>query len=348
MRYSSSLRVVGVWVVLAISGANAEPRDEISKPAATALASLVSRYGVGSPGYRRSAPPVAVFDWDDTVAYNDSSEFVFDRALRHLELPIGSRLGSLLPESLAGRARRAPILASLRAARDGSEDAARAFRAEMHLLYRDLGSVAGRDEQYRWFSKLFAGRSERELTALAREAIAEGCAEALASESLAAGDGSGEITVERGLRIYRPQADLIGSLRAAGWDVWIVSAGIEPIIRTFAERVGVPPDHVIGVRLRRGPGARLLPAIVEPFPYAAGKVLAIERFIRAVPRLVAGDSSGDVPMLRLASDARLVVARDESSAAVKAARAEDWNIVTPDELLDRSRPPGHCGLENAR
>ena len=345
MRYSRTLQVVGLSVVLAIPAAVASPGKDFPEPVARSLASLVSRFGAGSPGHQPSRPPVAVFDWDDTIAYNDSSELVFDRALRRLDLPIGAALESLLPDSLAGKPRKKPILESLRAARDGSESAARAFRTEMHLLYHDLGAVSGRDVQYRWFSKMFAGRTEAELTALAEESLAEACAEPLGADRLVAADGKGEITVQRGIRIYRPVAALIASLRAAGWDVWILSAGIEPIIRAFAKRLDIPADHVIGVRLEREPASgRLLPSIVEPFTYGEGKVRTIEQLIRAKPRLVAGDSSGDAPMLRLASDARLVIARDGSSDAVKAARAGGWMIATPAELLDVSQPAGDCGV----
>src|SRR5262249_58596820 len=50
------------------------------------------------------------------------------------------------------------------------------------------------------------------------------------------------------LRIYDQQSDLIGTLRANGWDVWVVSASPQPWVETAAARVGVSPDHVVGIR----------------------------------------------------------------------------------------------------
>ncbi len=342
----TSLGIACAAAVLLGHEASAESRPRrFSDPVAEALASLVEQHGKGSVGYDPARPPVAVFDWDDTMAYNDTSELALDRALRRLELPIGDALRKLLPRTIGGRERSGPILDAFARARAGSPAAAKDFRVEMHVLYEDLGKEWGRDRQYRWFSKLFAGSTEPELAKIGEQSIAEACAEPLTTERIASDAGGREIAVQRGLRLYRPMADLVTSLHRAGWEVWVVSAGVEPLIRSFATRLGIPAERVVGVRLAAAATTNLLlPAIIDPFPYAAGKVSAIGRFIKRRPRLVAGDSSGDVPMLRYASDARLVVARDESSAAVRAARAEGWMLVTPQEMLDPAENVTNCGL----
>jgi 2-hydroxy-3-keto-5-methylthiopentenyl-1-phosphate phosphatase len=50
------------------------------------------------------------------------------------------------------------------------------------------------------------------------------------------------------LRLYDQIKDLIGAMQDDGFDVWVISASSQYIVEPFAEMVGIPKDHVIGVR----------------------------------------------------------------------------------------------------
>ncbi len=265
---------------------------------------------------RRAGAGLAVFDWDNTCIWNDIGDATFEHAAATADLRLApADFDAMIPESLSGRPRRAPIADAL-ARRDGER-----LRAEMLELYRDLVAARGSTEAYRWVAAVLAGRTEAELEALADAAIERALA----------------LPPERGgMRLYRPIAAFVRALLDARWDVRIVSASAEPLVRAFARRLGLGPERVIGVRLARGPDGRLLPRVEEPFPYAEGKVAAIDRFLGRRPHLVAGDSPGDLPMLRASEDVRIVVERDPAAPAALEARASGWLVVRAQDMLDAS------------
>ena len=95
---------------------------------------------------------------------------------------------------------------------------------------------------------------------------------------------------------------LLSVLRDAGVQVFIVSASAQPLLDAAGPFLGVPADHIFGIRLKERAGV-ILPEIEPPPTYAAGKVWKIEHAIR--PQwsqvLAFGDSYvSDGPMLRRA------------------------------------------------
>ena len=98
---------------------------------------------------------------------------------------------------------------------------------------------------YAWVAQLQAGYTAAESRAFAESAL---------QENLAAPQGAtqkiGNVEgLTAWLRIYAQQEDLIGTMRDNGWDVWVVSASPQPWVEAAAARVGIPADHVIGIRL---------------------------------------------------------------------------------------------------
>jgi phosphoserine phosphatase len=280
-------------------------------------------------------PFLAAFDWDNTCIYNDIGDAVFDRLLRMLDVRLdAAELASLLPQATLGVPRRDPLLAALAAGRRGDREGAAAFRAGMHALYEDLGPAEGPHARYAWVAAVLAGRTGAELEGLADATIDEGLAAPLGTERLAAGGGR-EVAIARGLRPHAGIIRLARTLAAAGWDVRIVTASAAPLVRAFARRLGLDPAWVHGVRLATDPSSgRLRPRILEPFPYAEGKVATLARFEGGrLPAFVAGDSPGDLPMLRACTGIRLVVERDPDAPAPCAARAEGWLIVRSSDVL---------------
>ncbi len=97
-------------------------------------------------------------------------------------------------------------------------------------------------------------------------------------------------------RIFEPQRALIRFLQQHGWEVWIVSASNRWVVQAGARWLGVPREHVVGVDLEIVDGL-LTGKLAYPMTHRAGKVLAIDRFIKRRPDLVSGDSEGDREMM---------------------------------------------------
>ena len=106
--------------------------------------------------------------------------------------------------------------------------------------------------------------------------------------------------------IFEPIRDSIRSLLAGGVDVWIVSASQKWIVEAGASRFGIDPSHVIAVTPIVEDGV-ITSEPVQPVPYGEGKSVAIRETIGRTPDIVLGNSEGDVPMLRLATVAAVVI-----------------------------------------
>jgi phosphoserine phosphatase len=108
--------------------------------------------------------------------------------------------------------------------------------------------------------------------------------------------------------VYQPMLELMGFLRARGFKVFIVSGGGIDFVRAFSEETyGVPRENVVGSSLeyryaQDGDGWRLLRlAKLGKFDDAEGKPESIALHIGRQPILAAGNSDGDLAMMRYAA-----------------------------------------------
>ncbi len=325
---------------------------------------MIAELGLGSDGYDPAAPPVAVFDWDNTVIKNDIGDGAMFWLLRNdgILQPPGKDWSTtsrfLTPAALAAldaACGEHPPAEPLPTRRD--LDCA----DEILAIYEDQRTAAGEpawtEEGYdhrrivpslAWAAQVQAGYDLEEVRALARRAI---------DEYLAAPQGT---TIRVGsreglcgwIRIYPQIRDLIGALQAGGFDVWIVSASPEPVVQAFAERVGVGQDRVIGIRLLVDEAGQLTTHLAgcgpEPagsdriMTYKEGKRCFIaqqvfgDRTAEAVdpprdrrPAFVAGDAQTDISMLLDASELRLVLDRQRGELMCHALHGSgqgEWRI----------------------
>lgn len=119
---------------------------------------------------------------------------------------------------------------------------------------------------------------------------------------------SAEAVLRRHARELRPREalrELIWALHRAGWDVWVISASPEVLVQVVAERFGLHPHRVIGMRSAVDDAGRFRSELVPPATWREGKA-AVARGLGAPIRFAVGDSDGDVPMMRLAEASLLV------------------------------------------
>ena len=119
--------------------------------------------------------------------------------------------------------------------------------------------------------------------------------------------------------------DLIWRLHRHGWEVWVVTASATPIVTPLAEMYGIHPHRVLGMQCPIGPDGRYLRQLLEPIPYREGKAAAVQHWIGRAPTFAAGDSEGDLWLLRSARY-RLLVDRGERGDPTlrAAAHSEGW------------------------
>jgi phosphoserine phosphatase len=155
--------------------------------------------------------------------------------------------------------------------------------------------------------------------------------------------------------IYQPMLELLNYLRSNGFKVFIVSGGGIDFLRIFSEeKYGIPRENVVGSSLEYeyGPcegGWRLMRvAKLNKYDDAEGKPESIALHIGRRPIIAAGNSDGDLAMMRYTADdsrmfLNLLLHHDDSqrewaydreslvgrlSEALDEAVARNWTVIS--------------------
>ena len=115
-----------------------------------------------------------------------------------------------------------------------------------------------------------------------------------------------EWALKAGRVAVRPEMRaLMEAGRASGWQVWVVTASVTPLVQAFAGLYGLPSDRVLGMNLLLEGGVYQR-GLHGPATYRKGKVEAIRAVVGEMPTLAAGDTLTDLEML-LSSKYGLVI-----------------------------------------
>jgi phosphoserine phosphatase len=307
------------------------------------LTRFMAEHGRGGKAYDPAHPPYAVFDWDLTSAYGDCEEATLRYQIWNLRFKLtAEEFRALLKDEINGveaigavklRDLDADLAAEYallreRAAAGAPLEEIRAtpqfqdFAAKLAFLYEGYCETPGigAGYGYPWVLFLLAGHTDDELRALARGAIEAGLSDAVrkvtwrSPAGFASRAGPIEFTFRSGLRIHPEIQNLQASLRAAGIDVYVVSASLKEVVEVFAAPGNfgyeVPADHVIGMEVEKKDG-RFEPRYKEGWVQTVrqGKVDAIKRTLgaRGEPIFGACDSDGDVEMVTAFSGMKLTL-----------------------------------------
>ncbi|MFD5789501.1 haloacid dehalogenase-like hydrolase [Streptomyces sp. NPDC127037] len=307
--------------------------------------------------------PVAAFDWDNTITKNDVTDATISWSLRHdkilrpaswkdtstwltdtankaLTEACGTevKVGTPLPTST--NARCADEILQIR--EDGSTMSGEAAFAGKWNHRRTV-------PQYAWVPQLFAGHTVPELRAYA---------EAARTEALAAPVGAtrtvGTHVLPAYVRYYDQQRDLVRTLQKAGFDVWIVSAGSEPVTEVWSRGIGIDRAHTVAIRSVLDRKGRITTSNEgcggvgvtegEAIPYIDGKRCWINQEIYGIKGAAAwnrqaphrritlggGDADTDVTFVGDATGAHLVLNRNKNEVMCRAYDNADgrW-VVNP-------------------
>jgi hypothetical protein len=311
-----------------------------------AINQLITTKGSADCHFNAAKRPVAVFDWDNTVMKNDIGDATMFWMLLHNKiLQPPNKDWSTTSAFLTDAAKAALNLACDDAAAPGAPlptSTTAGCLAEIFNIYYNAKTVAQaaawtteltltNNAGYAWASQLQMGYTPEEIRSFARAAFAENNA-----ATVAATQSIGGASVAGYVRIYEQIRDLALTLRDNGFEVWIVSASPQYNIEAVAEEIGVMPDHVIGIRpvLVNGvissnflgcgsvaDGGQTLITFDQGkrcwinkaiFRQPASAQEATNPDAAQRPTFVAGDSDGDIAMLKDATALKLVINRNKT------------------------------------
>lgn len=321
----------------------------------------------GAKGSVADGAPLALFDWDNTVVKNDIGDATFFWMVRNgkLRAPAGGDWATtspyLTPQAVAALGK---ACATSTPGQPMPTDTDLGCADELLSVYTDgetradepafAGFNARRFEpSYAWAAQMLAGWHESELT---------GFAEAARKENLDAPEGT-EQKVGSGdetgwVRYYPQMRDLVETLRANGFDVRIISASAEPVVRVWAADLGFTPDKVMGVRTERDGDvltSKLVPCGGETaIPYIEGKRCRVNEDVfgvkgpaafeqQAEPKRAAfgaGDSDTDVTFLTDATALRLVLNRNKTELMCSAYDNSDGRWLVNPMFIEPKKKQG--------
>jgi len=185
------------------------------------------------------------------------------------------------------------------------------FRAKLYAISEGVSNTFDYGTGCLWITGLFKGMSRQELQNLVREAADEGLSKKKIKMEKWTSPDMGEagvisVSFPKGFGITPEMKNLFSVMAEKDIDIYICSASMESIVEAIAcdEKYGlnVPEANVFGIRTAWGYAGMVYdPTYAQPI--LDGKVENIKRYMApshdgAMPYLVAGDSSGDLAMLR--------------------------------------------------
>ncbi|MFE7591431.1 haloacid dehalogenase-like hydrolase [Kitasatospora sp. NPDC057512] len=311
---------------------------------------------------RPDAHPLALFDWDNTLVKNDVGDATMSWLVRNDKIlqPAGQDWSTssryLTTEAATALSEACGDATAAGSPLPTNTDAGCA--AEILSVYGEQATTggaaafAGYDHRrinpaYAWGAQLLAGHTADEVEGFARQARAE---------SLAASPSDSAQAVRTvWVRYYAHMRDLVGTLRRAGFDVRVVSASPEPVVRVWAEDLGFAADQVIGVRTKTENGrltAHLADCGAAPadsvITYIDGKRCFINQDILGIQgeaafqrapeaerqAFAAGDSTTDVTFVGDATGLRLAINRQAAELMCHAYRNEDGKWLVNPMFID--------------
>ena len=283
--------------------------------------------------------PVALVDWDNTMVRHDIGDATFLWMVRNSKVrqPAGGDWAT------TSQYLTAPAAAALAAACGGVAPPGQPLPTDANTGCADELVSVYADNQTRTGTKAFDGYNHRRISPAAAwaaqllagwtEADVTSFAEAARKQNLDAPEGAeqqvGSTRRTGWVRYYAQMRDLVATLQANGFDVRVISASPEAVVRVWAADLDIDAGKVMGLRTELDGNvltSRLSPCGGEPsMPYNEGKRCRVNEQVFGVSGaaafeqlpaqrrqvFAAGDSDGDVTFVADATALRLVINRNQ-------------------------------------
>lgn len=295
--------------------------------------------GCASASYDRHHPPVALFDWDNTVSKNDVGDAITFHLVAHdkvLQPP--DRDWKRTSRYLTDAAASALALACGSAVAPGRPlptTSNTACADEILSVYIDSKTRGGAaafagwnrrrmEPAYAWTAQLLAGYTHTQVSLMTLQAVLP---------QLVAPQGTTQVigtrTVNGWIRLYDQSRDLIRAIQSRGYAVWVITASPQDVVGALAPLVGISPARVIGIRSLTDAAGRLTYRFEGCGPVPAGDssmISYIEGKRCWVNKIVYGDRSAAAIERRPAS-ARQIFAAGDSDTDIEFLRDARWKLA---------------------
>jgi len=287
--------------------------------------------------HREDIRPVAAFDCDGTVIRGDIGEAMLYRQIERFFFAVSpAAVWPDVPDREELDALYGGLQAMDPAKRTGSAMGER-FAERILSWYFDQIRDGLVIKACTDIVRLFTGFTLHQVRTFAEETF---CDEIIAAPG---GRTLGTRQLPRGVRYIRETVDLLTALRDHGFEIWAVSGSNRWSVEPVFARLGIRPEHIIGIEMETREG-RLTPHEIRPVPIREQKVEAMKRRTIPPPIVSASDSMNDIPLLLAASELRIRVnsrGRDtqEFFRAVGTEPDDSWILIEQPTILQDWIPP---------
>jgi len=267
----------------------------------------------------REITPLAVVDCDGTIIKGDIGEAMFHFQIEHFlfrespaslwpDYPERKQLDKLY-QSLV---QNPPFI--------GSQDG-RHIAFTNHLLdwYFDQLKAGNTMKACSDIVRLWSGFRESEVVEIARDTLKGELASGTEDRLL------GKFLLPRGIRYIRETRELLERIKAAGFNLWIVSGSNIWSIREVCRPLPVAPTQIAGITLGRK-GDLISSQVIHPIPVVEGKVDLMKAKGFPQPLIVVSNSIHDLPLYQQCTGLKVLIQSDDQGH-----RFFERTDVMPDE-----------------
>lgn len=248
---------------------------------------------------------LAVFDFDNTMIYNDLGEACMYYIVMQGLIPGHREEFWTALDNVSKLSKPIPELKRYYNKFKETEDRQTLQKIITIIFdsYQQVYQTQGMEAAYKWSSLIFAYHKIHEWEKISRHVLAD--QEQMKTGVTRIGPG---LELNQGIRKYTEIYNLIQIMLQKKWTVLIVTASPREIIAAVSDQWGIAPVNVIGMKLARNQVDEYLPEIIEPMPFDQGKLDILYDFLgnKADIDFAAGDSLGDRALLKAAKKSVLI------------------------------------------
>ena len=219
---------------------------------------MINIFGSNNPNYDKNNKPIALFDWDNTMIKNDIGDAFFAWMLKNGKIiqPPGKNWKNVSPffteNAIKSLSQLSEKYSENKPLPTGSD---LKLADELFSIYSDQKTTDGEnafknfnhhtmEPSYALVAQIMAGYDKKQIEEFISMAIKDKLNAPIGSKSKV---GS-KFEIAGYIRVYDEMKTLIQNLESNGFEVWIITASPELVVKVFAKIAGFNPEHVIGIR----------------------------------------------------------------------------------------------------